>query len=115
VFLKFLKRDIICRYGIPEKIITDNAPNLYSAEIQKLCEHFKIKHHNSAPYRPQMNSAVEAANKNIKKILSKMVVNYKDWHEMLRYALYAYRTNIRSSTGATSYSLVYGMEVVTPI
>ncbi|PKI56154.1 hypothetical protein CRG98_023451 [Punica granatum] len=57
-----------------------------------------------------MNGAVEAANKNIKKIIEKMTVNYKDWHEMLPYTLLAYRTSIRTSTGATPYSLVYGME-----
>ncbi|PKI36104.1 hypothetical protein CRG98_043506 [Punica granatum] len=44
-----------------------------------------------------------------------MTVNYKDWHEMLPYALLAYRTSIRTSTGATPYSLVYGMEAVLPI
>ncbi|PKI46288.1 hypothetical protein CRG98_033314 [Punica granatum] len=62
-----------------------------------------------------MNGAVEAANKNIKKIIEKMTVNYKDWHEMLPYALLAYRTSIRTSTGATPYSLVYGMAAVLPI
>nr|XP_034909787.1 uncharacterized protein LOC118045297 [Populus alba] len=56
--------------------------------------------------RPKMNGAVEAANKNIKKIVQKMVVTYKDWHEMLSFALHAYRTTIRTSTGATPYSLV---------
>ncbi|PKI67487.1 hypothetical protein CRG98_012071 [Punica granatum] len=62
-----------------------------------------------------MNGAVEAANKNINKIIEKMTVTYKYWHEMLPFALLAYRTSIRSSTGATPYSLVYGMEVVIPI
>ncbi|PKI61306.1 hypothetical protein CRG98_018297 [Punica granatum] len=62
-----------------------------------------------------MNGEVEAANKNIKKIIKKMTVNYKDWHEMLPYALLAYRTSIRTSTEATPYSLVYGMEAVLPI
>jgi hypothetical protein len=62
-----------------------------------------------------MNGAVEAANKNIKKIVQKMVVTYKDWQEWLPYALHAYRTTIRTSTGATPYSLVYGMEAVMPL
>ncbi|PKI50402.1 hypothetical protein CRG98_029230 [Punica granatum] len=62
-----------------------------------------------------MNGAVEVANKNIKKIIEKMMVNYKDWHEMLPFALLAYRISIRSSTGATPYSLVYGMEAVLPV
>jgi hypothetical protein len=62
-----------------------------------------------------MNGAVEAANKNLKKIIQKMVVTYKDWHEMLPYALHTYRTTVRTSTNATPYSLVYGMEAVVPL
>ena len=41
--------------------------------------------------------------------------NYKDWHLQLPYALWGYRTSIRSSIGATLNSLVYGMEEVLPI
>ena len=61
-----------------------------------------------------MNGAVEAANKNIKKIVQKMIVLYKDWHKMLPFALHGYQTFVRTSTGATPFSLVYGMEVVLP-
>ena len=34
---------------------------------------------------------------------------------MLPFALHGYRTSVRTSTGATPFSLVYGMEVVLPI
>ncbi|XP_015159345.1 uncharacterized protein [Solanum tuberosum] len=61
-----------------------------------------------------MNGAVEAANKNIKKILRKMIDNRKGWHEMLPYALLGYRTIVRTSVGATPYLLVYGTEAVIP-
>ncbi|RDX86919.1 hypothetical protein CR513_31685, partial [Mucuna pruriens] len=44
-----------------------------------------------------------------------MVVTYKDWHEILPYALHGYRTSIRTSTGATPYSLVYGTEAILSI
>ena len=33
---------------------------------------------------------------------------------MLPFALHGYRTSVRTSTGATPYSLVYGMEAVLP-
>uniref|UniRef100_A0A2N9GM44 Integrase catalytic domain-containing protein n=1 Tax=Fagus sylvatica TaxID=28930 RepID=A0A2N9GM44_FAGSY len=89
--------------------------NVTQVAVTRLCQQFKIQHHNSAPYRPKMNGAVEAANKNVKKILSKMTETYKDWHEHLPYALCAYRTSVRTSVGATPYSLVYGMEAVLPV
>ena len=100
---------------IPERIISDNATNLNNKMMDQICEQFKIKHHNSTPYRPKMNGAVEAANKNVKKIVAKMADTYKDWHEKLPFSLHAYQTSLRTSTEATSFSLVYGMEVVLPI
>ena len=54
VVVKFIKNNIICRYGVPSKIITDNGTNLNNDMVQALCEKFKIEHHNSSPYRPQM-------------------------------------------------------------
>ncbi|XP_060202746.1 uncharacterized protein LOC132631165 [Lycium barbarum] len=61
-----------------------------------------------------MNGAVETATKNIKRILIKMIDNYKNWHEQLPYALLGYRTTTRTSTGETPYLLVYGTEGVIP-
>ncbi|XP_012458269.1 uncharacterized protein LOC105779065 [Gossypium raimondii] len=86
-----------------------------ASSIAEVCGQFKIKHHNSSPYRSKMNGAVEAANKDIKKIVGKMTETSRDWHEKLPFALLAYRTSIRTSTGATPFSLVYGMEAVLPI
>ena len=71
VVCKFIKREIICRYGLPERIISDNATNLNNKMMDQVCEQFKIKHHNSTPYRLNMNGAVEAANKNIKRTWQK--------------------------------------------
>ncbi|KAG8497464.1 hypothetical protein CXB51_008660 [Gossypium anomalum] len=112
---RFLKKEIICRYRMPERIISDNALNLNNKTIAEVCDRFKIKHHNSSPYRPKMNGAVEAANKNIKKIMGKMTETYRDWYEKLPFALLAYRTSVRTSTGVTPFSLVYGMEAILPI
>ncbi|XP_074278119.1 uncharacterized protein LOC141601720 [Silene latifolia] len=41
--------------------------------------------------------------------------NYKDWPLKIPFALWGYRTSIRTATGATPYYLVYGMEAVQPI
>ena len=47
VVTQFIKHNIICCYGVPEKIITDNGSNLNNKMMKELCESFKIKHHNS--------------------------------------------------------------------
>ncbi|XP_017984391.1 PREDICTED: uncharacterized protein LOC108663660 [Theobroma cacao] len=83
--------------------------------VKEVCAKFKIKHHNSALYRLKMNGAIEATNKNIKRIIEKMTDVYKDWHEKLPIALHAYRTTVRTFTGATLFFLVYGMQAVLPI
>ena len=62
-----------------------------------------------------MNGAVESANKNITVIIKKMAENYKDWSNKLHFALWGYRTSIRTSIGVTPYSLVFGMDAVQPV
>ncbi|XP_059277802.1 uncharacterized protein LOC132031981 [Lycium ferocissimum] len=85
VLADFMRNNIICRFGILESIITDNRANLNS-HLMGICEQFQITYWNSIAFWPQMNGAVAAANKNIKRILRKMTDNYKCWHEQLLYA-----------------------------
>ena len=44
-----------------------------------------------------------------------MVETSRDWSKKFSFALWAYRTSFRTSTGATPYSLVYGMKTVLPV
>ena len=44
-----------------------------------------------------------------------MVETSPYWSEKLPFASWAYRTSFRTSTEATPYSLVYGMEAVLPV
>uniref|UniRef100_A0A2N9HA06 Uncharacterized protein n=1 Tax=Fagus sylvatica TaxID=28930 RepID=A0A2N9HA06_FAGSY len=83
---RFVKNNIICRYGMPEMLITDNASNLNNRMMDQLCQQFKIQHHNSAP------------------IPSKDERSRRSCQQKLR-----------TSVGATPYSLVYGMEAVLPV
>jgi transposase InsO family protein len=63
--------------------VTDNTKKFNGRMIGELHIKWKIKLSNSSPYRPKMNGVIEATNNNIKKIMQKMIVTYKDSHEML--------------------------------
>ena len=68
----FIKSHIICCYRVPYELISDRGVH-FRAEFDTLLQRYGIQHHRSSAYRPYTNGAVEPANKNIKRILRKMV------------------------------------------
>ena len=74
-----------------------------------------IKLHYSANYYPQGNCLVESTNKNLIRILKKIVIeNKRSWHSALPNALWADRVTPKNSLGVSPYTLVYGKEVILP-
>ncbi|XP_061960352.1 uncharacterized protein LOC133681211 [Populus nigra] len=55
VVKRFIEKDLVCRYGLPIRLVTDNAQNFNGKLIDELCTKWRIKHLNSSPYRPKMN------------------------------------------------------------
>ena len=110
----FIRSHIICRYGVPHELISNRKAH-FRAKVETLLQKYGIQHHKSSTYRPQTNGTVEVTNKNIKRVLRKMVETSQYWLEKLHFSLWAYRTSFRTSTRATPYSLVYGMKVVLPV
>ena len=110
----FIKSHIIYRYGVPHELISDRGVH-FRGEVDTLLQRYGIQHLKSSAYRPQTNGAVKAANKNIKRILRKMIETSQDWSEKLPFTLWAYRTSFHTFIGATPYFIVYGMETVLPV
>ena len=82
VMVDFVRNNLIDRFGVIESIITNKGANRNSHMMKDICEQFKITHRNSIAYYSQMNEVVEVANKNIKKIMRKMIDNHRGWHEI---------------------------------
>ena len=72
---------------MPQEIISDNGSH-FEGEVRTIMELYNIEHHKSSLYWPQANEVGEATNKNVKNILAKMVVTYKDLAEKLPFALW---------------------------
>jgi hypothetical protein len=72
----FIREHIITRFGIPYKIISDNGTPFVNKDVREMLEHYRIKHRRSTPYYPQGNGQVEATNRMLLRILSKMVFDY---------------------------------------
>jgi transposase InsO family protein len=64
--VKFIK-SIICRFGVPNWIITDNGSQFTSGAFQGYCEDIGIQICYASPAHPKSNEQVERANAEILK------------------------------------------------
>ena len=112
----FIWENIICRYGIPAELISDNRKQFDGREIIDFCEEYKIKHNFSTPNYPQANGQVEQTNRTLLEALKERLNRSKGlWVEELPGEVWAYRTTTKRATRETPYSLVYGVEAVLPV
>ncbi|MCO5589396.1 hypothetical protein L7F22_043363 [Adiantum nelumboides] len=112
----FLYEHIVCRYGCPIEIFSDQHTQYFNDTIEILTEIFSIKHRKSTPYYLRCNGQTESSNKTIKTILTKIVQNEPyNSDEQLQTALWAYRTAYKVTTGMTPFRMVYGIEAVVPL
>lgn len=96
--IKFF-RNLFSKFGLPEKLVTDNGPPFRSKEFLDFCENNIIKHITSSPYRPQGNGAAENSVKIIKKTIKKAVTEGEDIHTSLCRFLLQYRNCQHATTG----------------
>ncbi|CAL9011686.1 unnamed protein product, partial [Prunus brigantina] len=65
----FVWQNIVCRFGIPNTIVTDNGRQFDNVKFKQFCSNLKIKLCFASPAHPQSNGQVEAVNKIIKRTL----------------------------------------------
>nr|XP_011468686.1 PREDICTED: protein NYNRIN-like [Fragaria vesca subsp. vesca] len=112
----FLLKNVYCRFGIPETIITDNGTQFNNPKLIEFTEDMGTRMVFASIAHPTTNEQVEAVNKIIKKLLKKKLDDAKGlWAQRLSEALWAIRTTATESTGETSFSLAFGTKAVIPV
>nr|GEV38750.1 reverse transcriptase domain-containing protein [Tanacetum cinerariifolium] len=112
---KFVWDNIVCRFGIPGEIISDNGKQFADNPFKDWCDKLNITQRFASVKHPQSNRLVEKANRSLREgIKARLGKGNKKWVEELPYVLWAHRTMIKSSHGDTPFSLTYGTEAVIP-
>jgi len=112
---KFVWRNIVTRFGVPESLVSDNGLQFDSKTFRKFCGSLGITNQYCTLAYPQGNGQAEATNKAIVNRLKSRLEGAKGgWVNELPSVLWAYRTTPRRSTGETPFSLTYGAEAVIP-
>ncbi|GJT89769.1 reverse transcriptase domain-containing protein [Tanacetum coccineum] len=112
---KFMWDNIVCRFGLPGEIISDNGKQFQDNPFKDWCEKLCIRQHFASVKHPQTNGLVERANRSLGEgIKARLDERSKNWMEELPHVLWAHRTMIKSSNGDTPFSLTYGTKAVIP-
>ena len=89
----FVWRAIICRFGIPRALVSDNGKQFDNAKFRDFCAELGIKNYYSSPAHPQTNGQAEVTIRTLKAALKTKLEDLKgSWVEYLPEVLWAYRT-----------------------
>ena len=100
--------EVICRYGVPSGLHSDQGANLCSSVIYSLCELLGIATTRISAYHPEGNGQVVPFNCTLQSILAKTEdINQDTWDSQLPKVVFAYRTAVHEITGFTPYHLTF--------
>nr|GEV54029.1 reverse transcriptase domain-containing protein [Tanacetum cinerariifolium] len=112
---KFVWDNIVCRFGLPGEIVSDNGKQFSDNPFKDWCDKLNITQRFALVNHPQSNGLIERANRSLGEgIKARLGEGNKKSIEELPHVLWAYRTMIKSSHGDTPFSLTCGIEVVIP-
>ncbi|GJR03238.1 reverse transcriptase domain-containing protein [Tanacetum coccineum] len=110
---KIVWDNIVCRFGLPGEIISDNGKQFNDNPFKDWCDKLNITQRFASVKHPQSNGLVERANRSLGKgIKARLGEGNKNWVEKLPHVLWSHRMMIKSSHGDTPFSLTYGTEAV---
>nr|GEY35767.1 reverse transcriptase domain-containing protein [Tanacetum cinerariifolium] len=110
---KFVWDNIVCRFGIPSEIVSDNGKQFSDNPFKDWCDKLNITQRFASVKHPQSNGLVKRANKSLGEgIKSRLGERNKNWVKELPHVLWPHCIMIKSSHGDTPFSLTYGTEAV---
>ncbi|GFU05864.1 retrovirus-related Pol polyprotein from transposon 412 [Trichonephila clavipes] len=109
-----LIEDVLLRYGIPRRLISDNGTQFVSAVLQQICYLLNIHQSPIPVYHPQANP-VERKNRDLKPRLAILVQDKHDCcSEKLSFIRFALNTAKCETTGQTAAFLNFCRKLRTP-
>jgi hypothetical protein len=107
--------EVICRFGFPIRVITDNGVQFISKIFIQLCNILGIHHQRTPLYHPQSNLS-ERINRTLKPILASLAHNdSKSWDTKLAQIAFALRTAPSESTAHSPAFLMFGRHPRQPL
>jgi transposase InsO family protein len=113
--VRFLKEDVISKFGTPRCILTDNGTHFTSSLTNELIKQMGATHLYSTPYHPETNGQIERYNSTMDAKIAVLSNKRKtNWDDQLPFVTFNYNTSIHSSTKQIPFEMMYGRKPVLP-
>lgn len=102
----------ICRFGIPNTIVTDRGSQFTSHMFHEITKNLGILHNFTTSYHPQANGLVERFHRTLKAGL--ICAGNQQWTVSLNSVLLGLRSSLKSNFGTSAAEMLYGETVQLP-
>lgn len=103
-----LIKKLICVFGAPRLVLTDQAKNFLSNLIKRIAKRFKIRRLKTTAFSPASNGSLERSYQPLAESLKQYVNCDSEWDEWLYLAMLNYNSCIHEGTKPTPFKVVFG-------
>ena len=101
--------NVFTRFSCPKILMRNQRSHFINHTINTMTEKFHIQHKKITPYYPQANGTMEAFNKVLEHVVTKVCnASHDDWDLKIMVILWDCRTTYKWLIGKTPFKLVYG-------
>ena len=110
-----LFKKIICVFGAPRVILTDQGTNFMIKLMKRVAKRFKIKQVNNTDFHQQTNGSLKRSHSSLIEFFKFFVQkNKSDWDEYIELATFNFNTGISKATWNSPFKLVFRRLARTP-
>ena len=100
-FFAWLNNILICIFGSPKGVLTDQGTNLLSNLLRRLAKRFRIRQFKPTSFRSQSNESLERSHHVLAEYLKQFVYKNAEWDDWLELATFPFHTSIHEGTKCT--------------